>query len=834
MYPNLEGNVRREENVQQQKLTDQEKNKINDHDENPGDNYQQEEIQISPEDIPHFKSEGVKMREMLSRQYTAPANQYQHTDKATGLKAVSPPTPTLQSILHQKEESVMAKLGESSKEKKEAFLKKMQLSFDTGSVQKNIPNQLNVMRNNIIPTKGSLFECKAEVYKEPLLLRSAPKPPAEFYNEQTSPIWRKECASVINNDTRQQNHLKMREKILYSYRGDQSLDKHEAILESETMYLEGQAHLHCDSLPQLQTSNPEAYPEFNIIDHTTKTYGVSAFFDIRNHGYHVLRVTTVTPFKDISLWCQFSCKEHPELAFTVKANPVYLGVMPMVDAYCIWQQQVYSCDVSMQCTPLRVAMTRTHCGKPESVMAIKTVGFPGKSPPKKVAICASTLFDFSDANLGDLVENIEANRMFGIHQLILYDTFNVSSNVESVLAHYEKQGYLKRIPWKIPKQIEYIFYFGQMLQYLDCIYRHMDDFSYTAMIDIDDIFVPASPSALTGTWNDLISLMSQNKVAGHLFLWITTCPSNETNPRGELSQELQLKTLQNKKIGPHNYHWKYVAEPRGIQNTHIHFPIDQYPGWGYIHQYHATGGFVYHYKKDDPMCEKNTQGGYIRTCDYLKDIQERTAQVLVDLELINTPSFLNQETIISSTTSTPQQVGQTKPMSINNMQNGNFPTDKLQNASLPTPEMQRDNMQNVKLQTGNSKDTNQKTTFIPINIVKVEQINSPALAQIRNAESQQVQMNTKQVIIRTTASVLLDSIQNEGKQRRDLKSPGFVDEISLIDKEIDLAVQRISYIYTVVPAAILILFLMIFYCKHVFIRVNGWMFRKCLSLYGTN
>ncbi|KAJ2945936.1 hypothetical protein O0L34_g4852 [Tuta absoluta] len=89
-----------------------------------------------------------------------------------------------------------------------------------------------------------------------------------------------------------------------------------------------------------------------------------------------------------------------------------------------------------------------------------------------------------------LIEWIELNRLLGVSHFIMYNK-TVSPRVGCLLTHYQRQGLVTLLPWKLPilSKVE-IRTEGQFAAFNDCLYRSMSKASWLLPIDTDEVVFP--------------------------------------------------------------------------------------------------------------------------------------------------------------------------------------------------------------------------------------------------------------------------------------------------------------------------------------------------------
>ncbi|KAG7332279.1 hypothetical protein KOW79_004113 [Hemibagrus wyckioides] len=115
-------------------------------------------------------------------------------------------------------------------------------------------------------------------------------------------------------------------------------------------------------------------------------------------------------------------------------------------------------------------------------------------------ICISSLFGNYN-NVLQFDQTMEMYKLLGVQRVVIYNT-SCGPDLEKLLQHYEKAGFLEIVPWPIDQflkpsagwNIKFhkgdIQYYGQLVTLNECIYRHMYQSKYVLLNDIDEIIMP--------------------------------------------------------------------------------------------------------------------------------------------------------------------------------------------------------------------------------------------------------------------------------------------------------------------------------------------------------
>ncbi|XP_050292845.1 uncharacterized protein LOC126733555 isoform X2 [Anthonomus grandis grandis] len=132
---------------------------------------------------------------------------------------------------------------------------------------------------------------------------------------------------------------------------------------------------------------------------------------------------------------------------------------------------------------------------------------------KDFAVCVKGL-DFLHEDLSvRLVEWIELLNLLGADKIFLYE-LQVHPNITKVLKHYQQEGKVHVTPITLagilPNAPALQHYFlskktnhkrqNELIPYNDCFYKHMYEYKYIALLDIDEVIMPLEETS----WKDLM------------------------------------------------------------------------------------------------------------------------------------------------------------------------------------------------------------------------------------------------------------------------------------------------------------------------------------------
>ena len=219
-----------------------------------------------------------------------------------------------------------------------------------------------------------------------------------------------------------------------------------------------------------------------------------------------------------NLYCLFkysddsrSCSKHPATERHVSAcwQPNH-NALPF--HFICELEQLQDIPVTVQLS------TSADCGQKQitSELPVRNrILHPG-NPPKKFGICiGGPLVKESGKNLlKEIIEFVEMSKLMGAEIIVFYA--NESQAGPEVLQYIWKNypDFVRTIGWRKFEVWKPFHYYGQMLIISDCFYRLMFEVEYIAMIDLDEMIIPAKHS----NWPDLIdSLDTSESIASYYF-----------------------------------------------------------------------------------------------------------------------------------------------------------------------------------------------------------------------------------------------------------------------------------------------------------------------------
>ncbi|XP_063634507.1 uncharacterized protein LOC134805137 [Cydia splendana] len=152
--------------------------------------------------------------------------------------------------------------------------------------------------------------------------------------------------------------------------------------------------------------------------------------------------------------------------------------------------------------PAAVSLVERPCDRATNCLRVHFDEPPDRTQ-KEFAVCVKGL-DFLHEDLSvRLVEWIELVRLFGADKVFFYE-FQVHPNISRVLAYYRARGIVESTPITLPggppnipglqhaymkKRVTHKRQM-ELVPYNDCLYRHMYQYRWLTLLDIDEVIVP--------------------------------------------------------------------------------------------------------------------------------------------------------------------------------------------------------------------------------------------------------------------------------------------------------------------------------------------------------
>ncbi|XP_063368409.1 uncharacterized protein LOC134656814 [Cydia amplana] len=152
--------------------------------------------------------------------------------------------------------------------------------------------------------------------------------------------------------------------------------------------------------------------------------------------------------------------------------------------------------------PAAVSLVEKPCDRATNCLRVHFDEPPNRAQ-KEFAVCVKGL-DFQHEDLSvRLVEWIELVRLLGADKVFFYE-LQVHPNISKVLAYYRARGIVESTPITLPggqpnlPGLQHVYMkkrLGnkrqmELVPYNDCLYRHMYQFRWITLLDVDEVIVP--------------------------------------------------------------------------------------------------------------------------------------------------------------------------------------------------------------------------------------------------------------------------------------------------------------------------------------------------------
>ncbi|KAF8562492.1 hypothetical protein P879_11964 [Paragonimus westermani] len=204
----------------------------------------------------------------------------------------------------------------------------------------------------------------------------------------------------------------------------------------------------------------------------------------------------------------------------------------------------------------------------------------------EVAVCFSPWFNTNRYSVNYLVEYIELQRNMGASLFIFYLTENPADAVRAVLESYRKRPSLghndrfqmKILQWRLPlaNPGKQTWYYAQIINYNECLFRHADHAEYILYADLDEIVVPTTtlkPRDGLAKWPDVIRRIKQKPILNKS----TVCFPSRFFPAPRLDQvavesSVFARNVATELLDPERS--KCLVRSGTIKQMYIHWPLD--------------------------------------------------------------------------------------------------------------------------------------------------------------------------------------------------------------------------------------------------------------------
>ena len=319
---------------------------------------------------------------------------------------------------------------------------------------------------------------------------------------------------------------------------------------------------------------------FQPIDFT-RGYVISAFMERRMEPSPSVKILLIIPTLNPLLYCHTWCNG---LYMSIKGTPSFLNFFKPVHKKCLWHQYVLHCLFPVECQVQTVSVTSATCLKPTNILNVLETYVMYK-PRHSIGVCLNLIFNKKEESVSEILQFMETFRNFGGSVIYLYGTLNIDKKIQDVLNHYIRIGMVKYYNWAVPPGVTSLFYFGQVLQNMDCVYRHMRDVQHLLFLDLDEALYPLKHN----TWQGMLNYLKNPHEAG---LSIQRVKTDLLNGALMLSTETAASHFCIE-VTP-----KPMVRPRMTVEVSVHFVEQALRPFHKVRDLEKNIGVIFHLKND--------------------------------------------------------------------------------------------------------------------------------------------------------------------------------------------------------------------------------------------
>ncbi|XP_061722889.1 uncharacterized protein LOC133529227 [Cydia pomonella] len=260
-----------------------------------------------------------------------------------------------------------------------------------------------------------------------------------------------------------------------------------------------------------------------------------AYLDIRSASQIGPAVRLLVVHDRLEPWLPAHC----QLWFEERPGPVVVRVLqytymwePKWGNYIngLLQPYLLTCVLPTDVRALRpaaVSLVEKPCDRATNCLRVHFDEPPDRAQ-KEFAVCVKGL-DFRHEDLSvRLVEWIELVRLLGADKVFFYE-LQVHPNISKVLAYYRTRGIVESTPITLPggqpnlPGLQHVYMRKrinnkrqmELVPYNDCLYRHMYQYRWITLLDVDEVILPMEDS----NWSSLLKRQppSTSYLAQHVY-----------------------------------------------------------------------------------------------------------------------------------------------------------------------------------------------------------------------------------------------------------------------------------------------------------------------------
>ena len=201
-----------------------------------------------------------------------------------------------------------------------------------------------------------------------------------------------------------------------------------------------------------------------------------------------------------------------------------------------------------------------------AVHTFKVINTVAREKRHDFAICVAPLYGQLSHN--QLIEFIELSSILGSSHVTFYD-FNISPDTLSLLEYYASIERVTIVPWRLSDYLDRsIWYHGQLVSILDCLYRNMALTKYLAFNDIDEYMMPYEHV----DWNAMMTSLDSDNNCGYQFNSVFVDPNKQAAVYDGPMTHKHLLTLTNtqRTVSRSKIRTKCMLKPQLVFEAGIH------------------------------------------------------------------------------------------------------------------------------------------------------------------------------------------------------------------------------------------------------------------------
>ena len=275
---------------------------------------------------------------------------------------------------------------------------------------------------------------------------------------------------------------------------------------------------------------------------------------------------------------------------------------------------------------MAVSVVSEKCDEPKAMFRVHRRA-PNWRPTHTFTLCPAPL-NREYSKLGELLQYIEVNGLFGADHFLLYNN-SISDKLVPYLDYYIRQGKVEVLNWQMPINVKQgpgneIHYFGQVIAQSECFYRAMMTSRFVLSLDMDEVIVPMRNS----NWSSIID--KHGEAAVYVFRntffrkeWSQNQKFADHKMMQKYPIDALLYTRREKTIWGAGARSKYIARPEMVNMAGIHDAFLLEPGARRV-TIPTSDGLLAHYRDWEDYREQPKEDE-ARMHDFSEAILKRVA-----------------------------------------------------------------------------------------------------------------------------------------------------------------------------------------------------------------